>query len=54
MISDEDRRQVERLQNLVQGFGWSVVTTEYTDEFVKVVLTRPPTGEPAESGAGAG
>lgn len=53
MVSDEDRRQVERLTNLVTGFGWTVGTIDYTDEIVRVVLTRLVTGEPAESGAGA-
>ena len=54
MVSDEDRRQLERLQNLVQGFGWVVGSVEYTDEHIRVVLTRPVTGEPAETGAGPG
>jgi len=54
MVSDEDRRQVERLQNLVTAFGWIMGTIDYTDEIVRVVLTRPVTGEPAESTAGPG
>lgn len=52
MVSDEDRRQVDRLTNLVQAFDWTVASVDYTDDQIKVVLTRPVTGEPAETSAG--
>lgn len=54
MVSDEDRRQVERLTNLAKAFDWEITSVDYTDDQIKVTLTRPVTGEPAESGAGAG
>lgn len=52
MPNDEDRRQVERLENLVKAFEWNVASIDYSDEEIKVVLTRPVTGEPAETAAG--
>lgn len=49
MPTDPNRLEVERVRNLVQGFGWSIVKEEYgTDEIIVVMKkTAIVTGTPS-------
>lgn len=49
MAVDADRLDLERLQNLVRGFGWFMVKQEFTSEKIIVQLEKPrktPEGSP--------
>jgi len=49
-----DRLDIERLGNLVTGFGWKIKKQEFTDDKIIVVLekSRAPGVEVAEAGPG--
>jgi len=49
-----DRLDIERLSNLVTGFGWKLVKQEFTEDKIIVVLekSRAPGVEVAEAGPG--
>lgn len=54
LVSDKDRLEVDRLTNLVRGFDWEIEKTEYTDEWIRVVVKKAPEGLPAEAAPGPG
>jgi len=54
MAEERDRLEVERLTNLVQGFGWKEIKREETDQKIIVTLERAKTVTVTETGAGAG
>lgn len=39
-MSDLNRLEVERIRNLVSGFGWEVAKDEITDEDIILVLKK--------------
>lgn len=51
---DRDRIEVDRVGNLITGFGWKIIKQEFTEE--KIVLTvekpRAPGVEVPPAGAG--
>lgn len=54
MVSDRDRLEIERLTNLVVGFGWETEKTEFGDDWIRVVVRRKPEGLPEETAPGPG
>ena len=40
MVTDRERIEVERVVNLVQGFGWSKEKEEISDQEIKITLTK--------------
>ena len=54
MAADQDRLEMERLTNLVSGFGWKVRKQEFEDDKLVVILekSRGPGVEIPEAGAG--
>ena len=40
MPADLNRLEVERIRNLVSGFGWEVVREEVTDEDIIIALKK--------------
>lgn len=51
---ERDRLEIDRLGNLVTGFGWKVTKQEFTDDKIIVTLekSRGPGVEVPETGAG--
>jgi len=54
MAEERDRLEVERLINLVQGFGWKETKREESDQKIIVTIERSKTVPVSETGAGAG
>jgi len=54
MAEERDRLEVERLMNLVGGFGWKETRREETDTDIVVTITRAKTVPSTETGLGAG
>lgn len=54
MAEERDRLEVERLVNLVQGFGWKETKREEVDQKIVVTLERAKTVPATETGIGAG
>jgi len=54
MVEERDRLEMERLLNLVQGFGWKEVKREETDTQIVITLVKPKFEVTAPSGLGAG
>lgn len=52
--TDQQRIEVERIQNLVTGFGWKIGAINYLDDTVKIELSKEIPGVPAEETAGPG
>jgi len=52
MAEIEDRLQVERLGNLIQGFGWKITNQEFTEDkiIIKMERSRIPEGESTSPG----
>ena len=40
MPVDQNRLEVERIRNLVSGFGWEVVKDEISDEDIILVMKK--------------
>lgn len=38
---DQNRLEVERIRNLVQGFGWVVSKDEITDDKIIMTMEKP-------------
>lgn len=38
---DRDRLEIDRLGNLISGFGWKIVKQEFTDEKMMVEIEKP-------------
>lgn len=54
MVADKDRIEVERIVNLVRGFGWEVVKQEFTEDRIILSLEKRRELEAVEMGAGPG
>lgn len=50
MAIERDRLEIERLANLITGFGWSIVKQEFTTDKILISLERDRVKgvEPAE------
>lgn len=50
---ERDRLEVDRLGNLITGFGWHIVKQEFTDEkiIISIEKSRAPGVEVPEAGA---
>jgi hypothetical protein len=50
---DQDRLEIDRLGNLISGFGWKISKQEFTDDEIIVTIKKsrapgvevPPAGE---------
>jgi len=40
MVNDQERIEVERVVNLVQGFGWRKIKEELSDDKIQIVLEK--------------
>jgi len=51
---ERDRLEIDRVGNLITGFGWNITKQEFTDEKIIVQIERPrsPGVEVAEAGPG--
>jgi len=51
---ERDRLELDRLMNLVTGFGWKLVKQEFTEDKIIVTIekSRAPGVEVAEAGPG--
>ena len=54
MSEIEDKLQVDRLNNLITGFGWKITNEEYTESriILRVERARTPAGESLSPGPG--
>ncbi len=52
-MADLNRIEVDRIVNLVIGFGWEKVKEEITDTDILLVLKKKRVSLPGELGAGA-
>lgn len=54
MAFERDKIELERLTNLIQGFGWKTVKQEFTDDkiIVTVEKSRAPGVEVPEAAEG--
>lgn len=43
MTMERDKLEIDRLANLVLGFGWNIVKQEFTEDKIKVEIERPRT-----------
>ena len=54
MVEERDRLEMERLVNLVQGFGWKEVKREETDTQIIITLEKKKFEVTAPTGVGPG
>lgn len=52
MAVDQNRLEVERIRNLVTGFGWEFVKEEITDEDIIITMRKRRIVLAPEVGAG--
>lgn len=52
--TDQQRIEVERVQNLVTAFDWEIVSIDYEDGAINMKLRKEIPGVPAEETAGPG
>lgn len=54
MAMDRDRLEIDRVGNLITGFGWRIVKQEFTEDKIKVQIekSRAPGVEVPEAGPG--
>jgi len=48
----QDRLEVDRILNLVQGFGWEKTAEEITDEHIIITIRKKRAEVAPETGAG--
>ena len=54
MAVDRDKLEVDRLSNLITGFGWKVIKQEFTGDKIIIVLEKDRAPGVEAGGAGAG
>ena len=54
MADVEDRLEVDRLTNLVQGFGWRVQRQDFESDMIRVTLVKNRTASAETEGASPG
>lgn len=52
MAVDQNRLEVERIRNLVTGFGWELIKEEITDEDIVITMKKKRVVGIPEVGAG--
>jgi len=54
MVEVMEKLEIERVVNLIQGFGWEKVSEEYTDTHIVLIIKKPRIIMEIEPGAGPG
>ena len=54
MVEVAEKLEIERVNNLIQGFGWEKVSEEYTDTHIVLIIKKPRMAKEVEPGAGPG
>lgn len=54
MVEVADKLEIERVVNLIQGFGWVKVQEEYTDDHMTLTIKKKRLVTEVEPGAGPG
>ena len=54
MAIDRDKLEIERLSNLITGFGWKVIKQEFTEDKIKLELEKDRAPGVEGGGPGAG
>lgn len=54
MVEERDRLEMERLLNLVQGFGWKEQKREETDTQILITIVKAKFKVEAPTGVGPG
>lgn len=54
MPLDRDKLEVDRLSNLITGFGWKIIKQEFTEDKIKLELSKDRSPEVETGGPGAG
>lgn len=52
MSDERDRLEIDRVGNLVIGFGWKIIRQEFTDDKIKIELEKPRTEPASDESAG--
>ena len=53
MAVDRDKLEIDRLSNLITGFGWKVVKQEFTEDKILVTLEKDRAPGVEAGGVGA-
>ena len=51
---DMDKLEMERVLNLIQGFGWEKTEERISDEYIEITIRKKRTGPEVPPGAGPG
>jgi len=51
---DRDKLEIERLNNLITGFGWRIMKQEFTEDKIKLSLEKDRAPGVEAGGPGAG
>ncbi len=51
---DRDKLEIERLSNLITGFGWKIIKQEFTEDKIKLELEKDRAPGVEAGGPGAG
>ena len=54
MALDRDKLEVDRLSNLITGFGWRILKQEFTEDKIVLVLEKDRAPGVETGGPGAG
>ena len=54
MTVDRDKLEIDRLSNLITGFGWVITKQEFTTDKIIISLEKPRAPGVEVGGAGAG
>ena len=54
MALDRDKLEVDRLNNLITGFGWRIIKQEFTEDKIKLQLEKDRSPNVETGGVGAG
>ena len=54
MPLDRDKLEVDRLSNLITGFGWKIIKQEFTEDKIKLELEKDRAPKVETGGVGAG
>lgn len=54
MPLDRDKLEIDRLSNLITGFGWKVVKQEFTEDKIVIILEKDRAPGVEAGGAGPG
>ena len=54
MAVDRDKLEVDRINNLTQGFGWKITKQEFTEDKIRISLEKDRAPGVEAGGPGAG